>query len=332
MKVFHHIDNDGLCAAAIVRRALINPYLPPPGVEDFIPYNYEDTIKIPEFRENEEVYIVDLSLTPVLMDKVIRPALEANAKVIHIDHHDTSVEVYDEYVKNNDFAVKSDRYIPFFKTGFSGCLLTWIYTSMQDDEKIHPMDVDVDCTEDRVVFAFYPEDKMKKRGDYKIPDAIRYIDDNDVWRHKLKDTEAFKMGLGTVVDKHPCSDIWKDLLYSSNQHETSELVNTGIGIVKYQENVNRGVFSFAFESNISEHKALCLNTPFGNSKIFGINIHTYPICCKFHYDGINKIWRYSLYSSDLDENAVDVSEIAKSYGGGGHKHAAGFSHEELILI
>ncbi len=40
----------------------------------------------------------------------------------------------------------------------------------------------------------------------------------------------------------------------------------------------------------------------------------------------NHYWKYSMYSS-----TVDVSEIAQQYGGGGHKGAAGFTHEDLIV-
>jgi uncharacterized protein len=32
------------------------------------------------------------------------------------------------------------------------------------------------------------------------------------------------------------------------------------------------------------------------------------------------------------ENGVDVSEIAKQFGGGGHKHAAGFTVKRGILL
>ena len=46
--------------------------------------------------------------------------------------------------------------------------------------------------------------------------------------------------------------------------------------------------------------------------------------CKFGYDGSIHKWRYTLYQSDKIDNIVDVSEIAKRYGGGGHRGAAGF--------
>ena len=44
-----------------------------------------------------------------------------------------------------------------------------------------------------------------------------------------------------------------------------------------------------------------------------------PFAATFFYDGEGYV--FSLRS---DDNGLDVSEIAKQYGGGGHKHAAGF--------
>ena len=54
-----------------------------------------------------------------------------------------------------------------------------------------------------------------------------------------------------------------------------------------------------------------------SSDRFEGRIHEYPIVIAYYWDGGR--WKISLYSEK-----VDVSEIAKAYGGGGHKGAAGF--------
>ena len=46
----------------------------------------------------------------------------------------------------------------------------------------------------------------------------------------------------------------------------------------------------------------------------------------FSFNGRNGTWKYSMYSK-----TVDVSNIAKKYGGGGHKGAAGFNMDKLIF-
>ena len=50
----------------------------------------------------------------------------------------------------------------------------------------------------------------------------------------------------------------------------------------------------------------------------------YGVAC-FHY--YNNIWRFSLRSDKLD-----CSEIAKQFGGGGHKGAAGFILESTEAL
>jgi nanoRNase/pAp phosphatase (c-di-AMP/oligoRNAs hydrolase) len=41
---------------------------------------------------------------------------------------------------------------------------------------------------------------------------------------------------------------------------------------------------------------------------------------------VDKLWNVSLYSTKPE---IDCGEIAKSFGGGGHKGAAGFQGKEL---
>ena len=45
----------------------------------------------------------------------------------------------------------------------------------------------------------------------------------------------------------------------------------------------------------------------------------------FYFNG--REWVYSLYTT----KKIDCSQIAKWYGGGGHKQAAGFQTEKLIF-
>ena len=50
--------------------------------------------------------------------------------------------------------------------------------------------------------------------------------------------------------------------------------------------------------------------------------------CNFVYTADNK-WYVSLYTSKED---VDVSKVALSFGGGGHKGAAGFKCDTLPFL
>ena len=76
--------------------------------------------------------------------------------------------------------------------------------------------------------------------------------------------------------------------------------------------------------------ALCMNTPVSSSEVFESiydpNKHDIMVCYSREASGC---WKYSLRST---QDYVDCSAIARFYGGGGHKGAAGFSldHPDLI--
>ena len=80
-----------------------------------------------------------------------------------------------------------------------------------------------------------------------------------------------------------------------------------------------------------KHVFLCVNQERFNPINFGIDYH------KEGYDGFacfwykNGKWMWSLYN---DNEEVDCSVIAKQYGGGGHKGAAGFvcDYETMLNI
>ena len=68
MKVFYHIDNDGKCAAFWVR-ALANKKDDYPL--EFYRINYDAEFPLNIIQPNEQVYIVDYSIMPEQMDKLL---------------------------------------------------------------------------------------------------------------------------------------------------------------------------------------------------------------------------------------------------------------------
>jgi oligoribonuclease NrnB/cAMP/cGMP phosphodiesterase (DHH superfamily) len=92
--------------------------------------------------------------------------------------------------------------------------------------------------------------------------------------------------------------------------------------------VNKDILKNAFEVEFTKiGTVLCLNSIYGNSKIFGDKFDEYVAVCKFGYDGTHDTWVYSMYASEVfnKDNDVDLTPIAKFFGGGGHKHACGWT-------
>lgn len=83
----------------------------------------------------------------------------------------------------------------------------------------------------------------------------------------------------------------------------------------------------SFETLLNGKRAIAMNQQPASFDLFSPvwNSQKYDIMIVFAMLP-NKSWKISLYT---DKENVDVSEIAKLYNGGGHKHAAGFICKEL---
>jgi oligoribonuclease NrnB/cAMP/cGMP phosphodiesterase (DHH superfamily) len=128
-----------------------------------------------------------------------------------------------------------------------------------------------------------------------------------------------------------------DKLYQSGQYfdnVLNQIYDSGKAIYKYlctdakQTYKNGFVIHFRndiIRGNVTENgilKFICINKERFNPINFGINYHEdgYDGCMCFHMTS-DKMISASLYNNNGE---VDCSVIAKSFGGGGHKGAAGF--------
>ena len=159
----------------------------------------------------------------------------------------------------------------------------------------------------------------------QVPYAVKLVDDYDRWIYALDpDTTHFNVGLDTV--KHNALDaIWRDLL-SSDSEKLGTLIDKGAIIKDYIDRDNESYRdSLAFETIVSGYKCLAVNKK-SNAWIFGDKNDKYPLVMTMTFNG--EVWQYTIYSSD---KSIDCSTIAKSYGGGGHPSAAGWTSEELLF-
>jgi hypothetical protein len=85
---------------------------------------------------------------------------------------------------------------------------------MNDTERENPMSVSFDFAEGRSHVKII--DSNNDAREYRIPMAIRYIDDYDVWRHDIEESNYFIMAYNMLGDNSPSSLIWDDLIYGSD--------------------------------------------------------------------------------------------------------------------
>ena len=170
MKIFHHNDNDGYAAAAVLYRSFLRQ-----GLEvvkdDFISVNYNDSIPTADqIQDNDIVVIVDYSFTEATVHNLYEISKKANRQVWWYDHHKSSLEVYDKVI---------------------------------EDKICKDVIIDMDRSGAKIVFDKYGK---YERFDMRS-EVIRLVDDYDRWIHQYPESMWFNIG-STMEDTHPISDIW----------------------------------------------------------------------------------------------------------------------------
>lgn len=296
MKVIHHNDADGYMSAKIVSTAQgLND-------NDFICMDYTRELDLSLIDKNELVYIVDYSLEPYLMGEL----LNKTKNVIWIDHHKTAIDKYKDFPNVDE--IKGFRF-----DGISATALAWLY--------MRGLTVNTgNYTKD----YYYMMTKLEK-----APLSIQLINDWDVWNHFKSDTKPFMVALNSEIDcwESPNNSFWYDL-YKSGSF-VKELVEKGRVMTKFRDGwASKFRFNYGFTINLEGHKVFCLNLGNANSEYFGDLIDKFDAVMTFCYKGTLNLFNASIYSN----GNVDVSEIAKKFGGGGHKGASGFTFKDFSFI
>jgi uncharacterized protein len=164
---------------------------------------------------------------------------------------------------------------------------------------------------------FFP-DKVKE-----VPWLVRYVMDRDLWSWQLPQSRE----VNAAIYSYPFDfDVWDNIYRFSS---FTLLAEQGKHILRFQDKlIGQGV-QHAREVVLAGHKVRAYNTPFFCSEIAGALAEGRPfgVCWSQLDDGR---FRFDLRSRE--EGGIDVSEIAKLFGGGGHKHAAGFKVNTLPFM
>jgi len=162
----------------------------------------------------------------------------------------------------------------------------------------------------------------------KIPKTIELLGRYDIWDLDDEVVE-FQMGM-RLKNYNPFNIFWNivfdDYGYGNEELLIDEIREEGKTVIKWEEQRAREYCkSYAIETFLHGHRAIACNTGFVGSKFFEstFSFDDYSIFISFCMLPSSK-WTVSLYSRD-----IDVGKIAKSFGGGGHKGAAGFQLDYL---
>uniref|UniRef100_A0A6M3IGW5 Putative DHH family protein n=1 Tax=viral metagenome TaxID=1070528 RepID=A0A6M3IGW5_9ZZZZ len=151
----------------------------------------------------------------------------------------------------------------------------------------------------------------------EAPWIVRYVADRDVWKWEFGGmTACVHYGL-QLHDTAPENRIWESLF---SGEALPDLLREGETVAVFKNQHDKEVIQAAgYEGFFNGMSAYFCNMPLADSTLFGPLVDNYPLLIAYYF--IGRGWRISLYTSRPE---LDVSEIAKQYGGGGHKQAAGF--------
>jgi uncharacterized protein len=296
--IYHSADYDGIFCREIARKFL-------PDAE-LIGWNFGDAkIAMPKGL----VYILDLS--PECIEGIAGLGQTACIdehdflkRIVWIDHHKTSIEEWPSSIRG------------YRLDGVAACRLAWQWFLLHD------------AWDPREIYPPYDLPDKQAYLDRKVhePLAVRLAGEYDVWDKRDPRAETFQYALR-------CSPItpkgW-DYLLSSDEGFALELLHGGEVAQRYAQATDASTCkSRTWLMEWEGLKFLCVNSARFNSLFFAakdVPETGHDALLGFCFDG--KCWTISLYHAKHHTD-LDLSEIAKRHGGGGHRGACGFTTKTL---
>lgn len=154
---------------------------------------------------------------------------------------------------------------------------------------------------------------------------VRYINDRDLWRKQMpyhEEITAFVKSFARTWEK------WDELeLLLSNPVGFERALNDGRAILRARERMVEECLGRSFEMEIAGHKIMCCPTPILQSEVAGKLAEGRDFGAVFYLKD-DQTAEFSLRS----RGEFDVGALAKKFGGGGHKQAAGFTVSIAQLV
>ena len=274
--IYHKVDMDGKCSAAIVNHFKQNVIM--------LPHNYGDDLQdILNIEDNSEVFIVDYSLSPEAMIK-----LKNRVDLTWIDHHDTAIKdaITHDY---NDLKGLRDR-------KFSGCELTWKFFSEESIPHIVKMLGRYDVWD----LSYSPESFWTNIYLYN-EDLIPKEENKAKWAEIF----AIEEGSSSVADKD------QDLVYTNEK-----ILDYGKLLFEFQQKnyaieAKSNSFLLSFDNNIKKYVVLVKNGGKGSNSFDAVLTDEHDIMMTFYVNSDRKV-KYSLYTT---KSNLHMGRLAQILGG-----------------
>jgi hypothetical protein len=254
---------------------------------EYFPATYQAE---PPRVDGKHVVIVDFSYKRDVLMNIAACA----ASVVVLDHHKTAAE---DLAGFEVPTIASGSYDPHAQG--------WIYS----DKRPRAL-FDMNRSGAGITWDFF-------HGAPRIP-LINHVEDRDLWRFAL----PFTREIHAAMSSYPFEfSAWDEI---AGKCERGELTAEGAAIDrKHLRDIDTLLAAGAYRMMIDGYDVPVCNLPVtmcsdaGNIMCVGEEFAATYYCTRDHRV-------FSLRSNNHSEDSVDVSEIAKKFGGGGHRNAAGF--------
>jgi len=157
----------------------------------------------------------------------------------------------------------------------------------------------------------------------EAPKFVQYIMDRDLWKWELPYSKEFSAAFDMVPFQFEEFEKFED------DSVFDDAIKRGSFILAYSKTVIKKVCDKAVPAKLMGHNIMVVNSSHWMSEIGARLAPDCDFALIWYYDHAEQVCRVSLRS--FHEN-VDVSEISKKFGGGGHKKAAGFTLRGKMVI
>lgn len=258
-------------------------------------YDYKRDFDIEQVRPGEDVIMADISLPMPLMQQIA----ERSGSFLWMDHHVSALKEYEAHFgvvagTHNELGHENMTYI--YRSDISACEICW--------KELFPGQV--------------------------MPEAVHMLGEYDTWRcngSERWNSTILPFQYGMRVAGFAPETLARFL---ENSQSNEEVIMVGQSILKYQKQQDERLMLKSFDARLNipaeqgtirclvcngAHSSTAFESKWDEEK--------YDVMVGISFDG--KMWGISLRTT----KDIDLSVIAKSFGGGGHKKAAGCGVDDL---
>lgn len=309
MVIYHHPCDDGFGAATVLARKYGL------GLE-FVGAKYGDA---PPDVTGKNVLIVDFSYSADTIAQIGRQA----RTVLILDHHKTAQEALEYFTIKDHYGLNINTLADLDDTGEAWAGFASPGEAEDDGTNILAV-FDMDRSGAMMAWNFF----FPSLGP---PIMVRHLQDRDLWHKKIPGTDWFSMFLRSG----PMNLLnWLELMETTTELSYyKEVLGKGFAIQQFFDRKIEEIVPQAQLVSIGGYDGVPVvnaNWCFSSDVCHAL-LQAYPDApfSASYFDTGDGNRQFSLRSED---HRISVAEVAKGYGGGGHRNAAGFSMPECFHL